>query len=417
MRPGATGTVLTTADLLINQANLVDANDYLTFLPETRRHQVYAAAEQELSDRIKLTVMGFYNRRDSVLDGYPQSGVRTLPATSPYYIAGIPGVAPGAPLTVAFDLYKDVGIGRSEPYDVQFQGAANLTIDLFSDWRADLGVNISRNRNCANCIPELSNNVDPIALQAALNNGSYNPFSSTPASEAVLRQILPRGFDINRSYLNQYSARMDGPLFSLPGGEVKAAFGGEYFEISQYRTSIGIKATSDVPFALANRNIKAGYAEIFVPIIGEASNLSFMQSLVFNAAVRHESYSDVGTTTNPKFGATWTIVDGLEVRGAWRTSFRAPNLIESNPEFFSRVSIVSLTNLSRDPAIGLTNPATNQTNVLNVAGSSRALVPETKCSGTRRRSWLAVQQSMAATLSTTLSVCVAGRALLGPMGR
>jgi iron complex outermembrane receptor protein len=377
VRPGSSSVGLTPADLLLNQPNLADTADYTSYLPKTKRHQVSLTAEQELAEGVTLSVLAFYNRRNSTLHSFAQSGVRTLPATSPYYITGIPGVAPGTPLTVAFSFLKDIGAGETKIFDEQYQGAATLRADLWGGWRGEAGVNLSRNRNCANCIDPLNNNVDPITLQAALNNGSYNPFSSTPASEAVLLQILPGAFDRNRSGLDEYTLRFDGPLFELPGGEVKAAVGASYLKLTQWRSAIGVRATSDVPLASADRNIKAAYAELFVPVVGGDFTLPLVQRLMLDLAIRTEKYSDVGSTTNPKIGATWDVVDGLSIRGAWGTSFRAPNLIENNPAFFSRVGVNTISNLSGDPTIGLTNAATNQTNVLNVTGSNPDLVPET----------------------------------------
>jgi len=374
---GSNGIGLTYANLLYNQPNLADSSDYTTFLPHTIRNQISLTGEQQLASWLKFSFLGFYNRRDSSLHSYPQSGVRTLPASSPYYVSGIPGVAPGTPETVAFSLYKDAGIGLTQIYDVTYQGSASLTADLFSGWRAEAGVNLSRDRNCANCIPAGSSvNINTVALQTALNNGSYDPFGTAAADPSVIAGILPSAFDRNRSSIDQYTVRMDGPLFRLPGGEVKAAIGGEYLHLTQWRSAIGVKATSDVPLAYASRNVKAGYAELFVPIVGDDFSLPFMKRLVLDLAIRTENYSDAGSTTNPKIGVTWDVIDGLSLRGAWGTSFRAPNLIENNPAFFSRVALTTLTNLSGDSAIGLTNSATNQTNVLNVAGSNADLTPE-----------------------------------------
>ncbi len=376
VRPGSNGA--TAADFLLNQPNLADSADFTTFLPQAVRNQVSVHVEQELTDWLEFSALGFYNRRDSVLRSYAQSGVRTIPSTSPLYVAGIPGVAAGTPQTVAFSLARDIGgAGVTKIYDVQYQGSAALKAKLPWQWNGEASVNLSRNRNCANCIDELENNVDPVALQAALNNGTYNPFSVAPASEAVLRGILPSAFDRNRSTLNQYTLRFDGPLFSLPGGQVKAAVGAEYLEFTQWRSAIGVKATSDVPLAFAKRNINAAYAELFVPIVGDDFSLPFMKRLMLDAAIRTEEYSDAGSTTNPKIGVTWDVVDGLSLRGAWGTSFRAPNLIENNPAFFSRVGISTISNLSGDAAIGLTNTATSQTNVVSVTGSNADLVPET----------------------------------------
>jgi iron complex outermembrane receptor protein len=52
------------------------------------------------------------------------------------------------------------------------------------------------------------------------------------------------------------------------------------------------------------------------------------ERLELNAAVRHDKYSDVGKTTNPKFGVNWSPVRGLKFRGNYGTSFRAPTIPE-----------------------------------------------------------------------------------------
>lgn len=373
---GSSGTGITAGQLLLNQPNLADQADYTSYLPKTVKNQVSMTARQEITPWLTANVLAFYNKRDSTLYSYPQSGVRTLPATSPYYVQGVPGVAPGARQTVVFSLYKDIGVGETSITDEQTQFSGNLRADLTNDWAAQFIANYSRNKNCANCIDELNNNVSVTALQRALDNGTYNPFSSAPASQDVLRTILPSAFDRNKSTLQEYTLRLDGPLFELPAGTVKAAVGASYLELTQWRSAIGVQASSDVPLADADRNIRAAYAEIYLPLVGEQAGVPLMQSLDFNVAVRTERYSDVGTTTNPKFGVNWGVADGVKLRGVWGRSFRAPNLIESNPEVFSRVRLETIANAARDSALPPGNTAAGTSNVVNVTGSNNNLTPE-----------------------------------------
>lgn len=373
---GSSGVGITAGQLLLNQPNLADQADYTSYLPKTVKNQVSMTARQEITPWLTANLLAFYNKRISTLYSYPQSGVRTLPATSPFYVPGVPGVAPGARETVVFSLYKDIGMGKTTITDEQAQVSGNFRADLTHDWAAQLIANYSRNKNCANCMDALNNNVSATALQRALDNGTYNPFSSTPASRDVLLTILPSAFDRNKSTLQEYTLRFDGPLFDLPAGAVKAAFGTSYLELTQWRSAIGVQATSDVPLADADRNIRAAYAELYMPLVSPAAAVPFMQSLDFNAAVRTERYSDVGTTTNPKFGVNWSVTDGLKLRGVWGKSFRAPNLIENNPEVFSRVRLETIANAARDPALPPGNTAAGTSNVVNVTGSSSTLTPE-----------------------------------------
>jgi iron complex outermembrane receptor protein len=53
-----------------------------------------------------------------------------------------------------------------------------------------------------------------------------------------------------------------------------------------------------------------------------------VQRLDLDVAVRHEDYSDFGSTTHPKIGINWTPMEGLLVHASYGTSFRAPELSE-----------------------------------------------------------------------------------------
>ena len=79
-----------------------------------------------------------------------------------------------------------------------------------------------------------------------------------------------------------------------------------------------------------NRKVNSGYVEVLFPIVGSANARSGVQDLEFTAALRYDDYSDVGSTTNPKFGLNYTPVDGVKLRASYGTSFRAPTF----PEIF-----------------------------------------------------------------------------------
>jgi iron complex outermembrane receptor protein len=71
------------------------------------------------------------------------------------------------------------------------------------------------------------------------------------------------------------------------------------------------------------RLVTSEYAEADIPIIGPAMNIPLVQKLEFDVSARHDAYSDVGTTTNPKISFNWDVIDGLRVRANWSTSFVA----------------------------------------------------------------------------------------------
>lgn len=115
----------------------------------------------------------------------------------------------------------------------------------------------------------------------------------------------------------------NGGLFELPGGEVRAAVG------ATYRREIFAKSFAGgntyPPF---DRHVTAEYGELAVPIVGDGNQITSIRSLSLSLAVRHDDYSDFGPTTNPRVGISWKPADSLHFRGAYSTSFRAPNSLE-----------------------------------------------------------------------------------------
>jgi iron complex outermembrane receptor protein len=75
------------------------------------------------------------------------------------------------------------------------------------------------------------------------------------------------------------------------------------------------------------------FAQLNVPIVGDANALPGVRKLELEGSWRHDQYSDVGGTSNPKVGINWTVSEdiGLTLHGAWGTSFRAPNFGEFSP--------------------------------------------------------------------------------------
>ena len=124
--------------------------------------------------------------------------------------------------------------------------------------------------------------------------------------------------------------KADGVLFDLPGGAVRSAIGGQYREET-------FKPDTLTGEEDGKRDVAAVFGEVLIPIVGETNSRPGFNRLELNAAVRYEDYSDFGSTTNPKVGAVWSPIDGLNLRGSYGTSFRAPLLFELDTSFFTLI--------------------------------------------------------------------------------
>lgn len=140
------------------------------------------------------------------------------------------------------------------------------------------------------------------------------------------------------STLQQLNANIAGSLFKLPGGSLDGALGVDY-RIEELIGSPDENSYSSGPTAgrwsgatffnpfSKDRDIKAAYAEVRVPVTGRSMNVPGLQVLELSAAYRFEDYSDAGESNVPKYGVRWQPIDEqLTLRATYSEAFSAPSL-------------------------------------------------------------------------------------------
>ncbi len=127
------------------------------------------------------------------------------------------------------------------------------------------------------------------------------------------------------------SASVTGPLFSLPYGKVKGAFGVETRRMSIDDTPAAdsiagniYNFTSSSPTRGSDKATDV-FGEIEVPIL---KNLPGAQDLTFNASMRRANYQSYGSDSTYKAGLLWTPAKWVTFRSTKGTSYRAPALFE-----------------------------------------------------------------------------------------
>ena len=165
--------------------------------------------------------------------------------------------------------------------------------------------------------------------------------------------------------------KLDGDLFRLPGGPVKAAIGGHLRREAFSNEIIGQQITAD-----GDRDVSALYAEMQVPLIGEANALPGVQRFEVNLSGRIDDYSDFGTSSNPKIGLLWSPAEGIHVRSSYSTSFAPPPLGRAFSLGFTGQLLpydFMLGYIGQDAP----DPSLNGTGYLQVFGTAKDLDPET----------------------------------------
>lgn len=183
-------------------------------------------------------------------------------------------------------------------------------------------------------------------LQAALNNGTYriNQPNLVPQS---LRDAISPTLEVsakNSTSLIDFKANRE--LFTLPGGPLGVALGGEYRKEKTDSPPVPYTDTADIvglgysAFS-SDRSVTAAYAELSAPVL---------KQLELSAAGRTDRYSDYGRSTTPKVGFKLTPVPQLALRGTYSEAFRAPGPTESGKSSslgFTNIAIIS----TGDPSV------------------------------------------------------------------
>src|SRR5215510_16510045 len=143
-----------------------------------------------------------------------------------------------------------------------------------------------------------------------------------------------RNFD-QRFHVQEKGAVFDGPVFDLPGGTVKAAIGGSYTTFNNSTITID---NTNAPTLLVplqqtsnKRSVWAVFTQVNIPVFSEQNALPLLRRLDLEFSWRHDQYSDVNGTSNPKVAFNWAPIEALTIRGTWGTSFRAPVFGELSP--------------------------------------------------------------------------------------
>jgi outer membrane receptor protein involved in Fe transport len=163
---------------------------------------------------------------------------------------------------------------------------------------------------------------DPAALDWAINNDNI---STARVTQTVVNGSLTGDF---------------GALFTLPGGPVQFALGGEYRrETSRFRPNAFLTGKQWYQYDEGDKfnpeylispsrgvfDVWEAFGELNVPLL---KDVPFAETLSVGAAGRYSDYSTIGSTNAYQFNGLWAPVRDLTFRGSYSQAVRAPNIGE-----------------------------------------------------------------------------------------
>ncbi len=346
------------------------------FLPEQRRINAFWSVHQDVNQDVELWYEGFVSRRRVISDGQSIGANFSVPRTNAFYptttaypgLTGIGVTSNTTNRTVEYRLPRPGASSRAK--ELAQQHAAGMIWNLPADWQLNSYVSFSTDSAVSGLGGEQINNKTlPLVLADSNPATALNVFGGA-ISEATYSRFIAFRHQINDAEATHSEVKLDGPLFTLPGGQVRGAVGTSFEKSSlryqEYQSALSDTNTpSTTNDKTTPRDTKSAYAEVFVPIVGSENAMPGIERIDLSLATRYDDYSDFGDTTNPKVAAVWSPGGGLSLRATWGKSFRAPSLVD-----IGNLNFAFITD-GADPA----NPP-NQIRQLLVTGSNPNLHPE-----------------------------------------
>ncbi|MEZ0257178.1 MAG: TonB-dependent receptor, partial [Chthoniobacter sp.] len=238
------------------------------------------------------------------------------------------------------------------------------------------------------------------AMTAATKAGLFNPYDPTSSDPETLAALTNyEVYGKTEQQLNDLRAVIDGSLLTVPAGEIKLAFGSEYYH-ERFKTRKGqtvpgyaesgfsgqtidgvqvISPIAAVPSASLARDVSSAFGEVVIPVFSDQNAVPGIKELSLTAAGRFDHYSDVGDTFNPRFGITYRPIDWLKFRASQGKSFVAPSLADAEESEVTQVIQVPAAFFA--PPADLVQdgtypaPASGQF-VLGIRGNSPGITPQ-----------------------------------------
>jgi len=346
-------------------------------IPDLTTTNMFAAVNFQLTSNTQAYLTGNFSKQEShfVIQPVPIADIFgdpiTLQPDSPFYptAAAIAAGVNGEPLNVR---WRAVENGNRDTTDTneQYQIVGGLRGAAWNwDWDASATFNKGTTEQVLNGGFPLRSLIVPL-----LNSGRVNMFG--PNTQAISDEVRATNY-VGPSFSGEATsayvdAKISGEIFRMPAGAAAMAIGVQAGTEELVQTPAPVLATGDLSGFGGNvlavdrdRDTRAIFAEL---------NLPLMRNLEANFAVRHDDYSDFGTTTNPKVGLRYTPNRNVLLRATYGTGFLAPSLYQLWSPNISGVSAPGLSDPLRCPTTNDTFDCLTQFTL--TFGGNPALKPE-----------------------------------------
>jgi iron complex outermembrane recepter protein len=303
-----------------NRCNELTGQD---LFPEQTYDSFATTYRFDITPSISFLGDAYYSKRTFLRRSAVSTARLTVPQTNAWFVR--PAGFTGSSYVVDYSFARELPTNDAEGFARNWQVTPGFRFALPHDWQVEALAGFGKTSDDSIQRAGLNNAALTAALASSDPATALDPYGLQRTSPAVLANIANQIFLApTKSSFRGYEMRLNGALLELPGGDLALAAGYEHQKNKVELGSARGGPTTALTWRYFDRSVDSAYAELQVPLFGAGNARPGFSRLVADLAVRYDDYSDVGDTTNVKFGATWKPVDSFTLRGSYGTSFRAP---------------------------------------------------------------------------------------------
>ena len=300
--------------------------------PESRKIGFIGRATFQVNDQHQVFAELVQSQAESgyVLSPNPIR-IRNLPVSLLPAKYGALG-ATGLPSTVSGIRYRMEEAGnRTNEVTSSAQRVVLGATGMVAGWDYDAGVSRAENRAVDKYI---NGYVLYDKFEAGVRAGTINPFGPSSQAGRDLIDSIKVNDEARKSkgVSTAVDAKVSKSLMALAGGDLAIAVGGEIRRENTTFTPSALLLSNNIAGdrGTGTVTLKATDDERKVYSVFTELNAPLTKTLEVQLAVRHDDYSQVGSTTNPKIGVRWQPAPSVLLRASANTGFRAPSLADLN---------------------------------------------------------------------------------------
>ena len=354
----------------------IDIAKYSTLIDPARKVSGSFKVNYDYAAWLQFYVDARYSKTENFTTDTPQSIFTTLPA-------GYPGNPFGASVSLQ-KYFLDLAPAQQTSYFENDGASFGATGAFLKGWDYDASVAWSRNVVSDHYTRAP---IDSSLLSAAINDPDPTKHPILAYDSSTVKDPNPAGLldSLRRDLPHRdtsdvivYSLRFNGPVWSLPTGDISLAAGAE----AQLEQVKFYRAPWDVPFTLKapfKRWTNSYYAETQVPLLSEKQHVPLVHLLQAGAAIRYDKFSDTHhSAVTPSYTGLFQPFHWFTVRGSHSEGFKEVRLYDLRAPVSNFVTTYSATRrVTHDP---LRNGELVVGSIPNISGGNPYLKPETSTS-------------------------------------